>query len=120
MVSIRPYSDLTSCSGLPDATLFIVNPVTGLPPMVSETDYLFGKKLGKPVAGISIADQKVSVALDKTPRGVSSGLESPSGRSVKFRVMGNGMGDSATDIVGGLLDSPFRLQWREIPGLRTR
>ena len=120
MVSVRPYSDLTSCSGLPDATLFIVNPVTGLPPMVSETNYLFGMQNRKPVAGISIADQKVSIALDKTPRGASSGLESPSGRSVKFRVMGNGIDDSATDILGNLPDSESRLQWREIPGLRTR
>ena len=121
MVSIRPPAGgPNSCSALPESTLYIVNPVTGLPPMVSSNDALFGKYGEKPVVGISIADQKVSIALDKTIRAVSPGLVSPSGQSVKFRVMGNGDVGEATDIVGKLPDAESRLQWREIPGLRTK
>jgi type IV pilus assembly protein PilY1 len=120
MVSIRPNADQTSCGGLPEATLYIVNPVTGLPPMMSDSDYLFGNHNGKPVFGISIADQKVSFAFDKTSAKVSPGLVVPSGRSAKFRAMGNGVDPSATDITGFLPDPALRLQWREIPGLRTR
>jgi type IV pilus assembly protein PilY1 len=120
MVSIRPNADQTSCGGLPEATLYIVNPVTGRPPMMSDSDYLFGNHDGNPVFGISIADQKVSFAFDKTSAKVSPGLVVPSGRSAKFRAIGNGVDPSATDTRGYLRDPALRLQWREIPGLRTR
>jgi hypothetical protein len=62
----------------------------------------------------------VAIALDKTNRAISPGLVSPDGEFVKFRVMGNGSGQEPTELVGGLRDKRARLQWREIPGLRTR
>ena len=119
MVSIRPNSLATSCSGLPEATLYMFNPVTGLP-----TVSLFGTQPdGKEVVvGISIADQKVAFALDNSSRDASYGrdLESESGRFVKVRVMGSGTGEGGTDLVVQFPDPVARLQWREIPGLRTR
>ncbi|MFN9815006.1 MAG: hypothetical protein ACK53K_04000 [Burkholderiales bacterium] len=68
------------------------------------------------VVGIPIADQKVSFVLDRTGRAPTYGgtLQSESGRSVVFRAVGKD-----TD-VGIQMPSPeSRLQWREVPGLRT-
>ncbi len=99
--------------GVPTAiTLFAFDSTSGLPSVnVFETANGGGK-----VVGIPIADQKVSFALDRTGRAPHYGetLKSSSWRSVVFRAMGKG-----TDIGINMPASESRLQWREIPGLRT-
>jgi type IV pilus assembly protein PilY1 len=110
-VSIRPNSNPTSCDGLPEASLFSLDPVSGLPAV-----NVFGMQSGQKVVGIPISDQKIAFALDRTGRAPTYGgsLQSSSGRGVVIR------GIAKTEDTGiQMPDQESRLQWREVPGLRT-
>ena len=115
MSTIRPpsnFTSTTSCAApLPASTLFFLDPLSGLPSV-----NVFGVQGSHKVVGIPIADQKVSFALDRTGRSPTYGgtLKSESGRSVVFRAIGKD-----TDIGINMPSTESRLQWREVPGLRT-
>jgi type IV pilus assembly protein PilY1 len=115
MSTIRPSSNnSTICTAaLPKATLFFFDPISGLPSV-----NVFGVKgpSNNKVVGIPIADQKVSFVLDRTGRTPTYGgtLQSESGRSVVFRAVGKD-----TDVGINMPSPESRLQWREVPGLRT-
>ncbi len=113
MVSVRPNSNTQSCSQLPEATLYVFNPVTGVPgPAV------LGTSGTNALVGLAIQDQKVILVLDATGRSSDYGgalASAQGGRKADVRVVGP---KEDTSISFGLSDA--RIQWREIPGLRTQ
>jgi type IV pilus assembly protein PilY1 len=138
MTSIRPIStNGVSCSDLPLATLFVFDPVTGLP----NSDVLGPPTLVNGVAtsftiGIPVDDQKLRFANDRTPapsltactKGepgctctgtgaaevCSKAPKCPDG-SGSLRGIGR---DTDTNLC--FSQSNSRIQWREVPGLRTK
>lgn len=120
--SVRPQSTADaaqSCSQDPRGTLYAFNPVDGLPVrnlFVTDASYM----------GINSAD-KLIIVSDATPLGRPLPGEGGSGGSG-----GNGSGCPAGTVASRAIGSDgkeriicspansLRIQWREIPGLRTR
>jgi len=132
MTSIRPTAESgVSCSDKPLATLFVFDPVTGLP-----NSSVLGP-LGTYTIGIAVEDQKLRFANDRTPapslrpkctKGepgctctTNAAKEEvcteppicPDG-SGSLRAIGR-----KTDANLCFSQSSARIQWREVPGLRT-
>lgn len=113
MVSVRPNADTQSCSQLPLATLYIFDPVSGtpLPPVL-------GSSGTRAVVGVVINDQKVSFVSDARGGATTYGQDSSTGygsSTAKTTAIG-----ANTDIAVGYGLQNTRIQWREIPGLRTQ
>ena len=145
MTSIRPPSDKTvvSCSDESLATLFIFDPVTGLPnsnvlgPPTTTIDPGTGLPTITNTIGIAVDDQKLRFANDRTPApsltpSCTKGeagctcVADKDGKDVctKPPICPDGSGslraigrDTNTNLC--FSQSNARIQWREVPGLRT-
>ena len=126
----RPKSGVNECSAEPDSSLYGVDPISGRPERnMQGTITVGGEK--KIVAAREAVDQSVIIVVDRTRKpftksckageagcncvGSTCTKESPicgSGQRA-FRALGR-----TTDVVLCTSTSP-RLQWREVPGLRT-
>lgn len=122
--SIRSPASLgTSCSAQPDAALYVFDPISGLASrsLLGTVDV---NGVQTAVLGRNVSDQKVrdvADATDETTDGTGSGtpggqtrLPSCPGGGAATRYVGR-----TTDLVTCTPQSNARLQWREIPGLRT-
>jgi len=126
----RPKSGVNECSAEPDSSLYGVDPISGRPERnIQGTITINSEKVI--VAAREVDDQPISVVSDRTKKpftkscnageagctcvGSTCTKESPicgSGQRA-FRALGR-----TTDVVLCTSTSP-RLQWREVPGLRT-
>ncbi|MDD2180201.1 PilC/PilY family type IV pilus protein [Acidovorax sp. D2M1] len=129
-VTVRPKSDVNECTATPNASLYTVDPISGRPERNTQgTITVSSQKVI--IAGKEIGDQKVKVVNDRTKKpftksckagesgctcvGATCTKDTPicsPGQRAK-RVTGR-----SADAVLCTSSSP-RLQWREIPGLRT-
>lgn len=132
--TVRPKTTIDNCSNTPDAALYTIDPVSGKAERNSQgttnvggTSYLN--------AGADIPDQKVKVVSDRTKRNFTKECRSgepgctckqvDGGQSCEKEKSTCAPGQSALRVAGqgtdvSLCYSPnARVQWREIPGLRT-
>lgn len=132
MTSIRPVSaGGVSCSDLPLATLFVFDPITGLP-----NSSVLGP-LDSYTIGIPVDDQKLRFANDRTPApSLTSCTKGESGCTCTADKDGNEVctkppicpdGSGSLRAIGRdtnrelcFSQSNARIQWREVPGLRTK
>jgi type IV pilus assembly protein PilY1 len=144
--SIRPPLT-TGCDNVPLGTLYLVDPETGLAadsPLGRTTVTIGGVTTTVPIAGLTISDQRLRIVNDATDRTTpptgspvapdAAGNCPAGGKAVaqpdgtqrcEQRVCPNG--SAALRLVGASEDRSLcfnqansRIQWREIPGLRTR
>lgn len=120
--SVRPKTDIESCNNTPNSTLYAIDPIAGRNTRTGLKD-----ETGAVFAGIATADQKW-ITVNNTTTAISSNKTCTTGTA--GCVEGNSQGDASGDQVckslinnGGktnLCYNPLgRVQWREIPGLRT-
>jgi type IV pilus assembly protein PilY1 len=114
VTSIRPAS-VNACQQSPEASFFVLDPDSGMPNSdllgtVTTTD-VNGNTVTLPAAFIPIADQRVRIVDDGTKPATP---HCPAGYVAK-RVVGD-----LTDEIKCVPLTNTRIQWREIPGLRTR
>lgn len=118
--SVRPPVTTTpeSCFSTPAGSLFAVDPVTGLARAGAlGTMGGSGNESGEDVIGVASADQKVRFANDTSGRMTSpppGGGVCPAGYS-SLRVVGK-----TADLNLCFSQGTARIQWREVPGLRTQ
>ncbi|WP_265310864.1 pilus assembly protein [Verminephrobacter aporrectodeae] len=134
-VTVRPKGAASSdCSSTPESSLYTVDPISGRAErniqgsiMVSNLDVL--------VAANDISDQKVRVVADRTKKPFKtttkactageSGCTCVGTKCTKQEAPVCGPGQRAKRVTGRSVDAVLctstapRLQWREIPGLRT-
>jgi type IV pilus assembly protein PilY1 len=132
--TVRPKTTVDNCSNTPDAALYTIDPVSGKAERnsqgitnISGTSYVN--------AGADIPDQKVKVVSDRTKRNFTKECRAgepgctckpvDGGQSCEKDKPTCAPGQSALRVAGqgtdvSLCYSPnARVQWREIPGLRT-
>lgn len=129
--TVRPKSsDADSCTAAPDASLYAINPFAGQPVAdVQGTTTVDG--VTRFIAGVAIADQKVRISTDQTRRATetrctagspgcacagSSCTKTASCATGGSHLAVDGASTAASQCTGHL---SLRLQWREVPGLRT-
>lgn len=140
MTSIRPLirtGRIDTCSDLPLATLFVFDPVTGLPNSnVLGPPTLVNGVVDSYTIGVPVDDQKLRFANDRTP---APSLTSCTAGEAGCTCTGTGAAEVCTkapkcpDGSGSLRgigrdtdtnlcfsQSNSRIQWREVPGLRTK
>lgn len=132
--TVRPKTTIDNCSNTPDAALYTIDPVSGKAERVSQgTTNISGTSYVN--AGADIPDQKVKVVSDRTKRNFTKECRSgepgctckpvDGGQSCEKEKANCAPGQSALRVAGqgtdvSLCYSPnARVQWREIPGLRT-
>ena len=130
--TVRPKSNtLNYCSTSPDASLYTVDPLSGRAEKITQgTVVQNGLTLN--VVGGDIGDQIVRVVNDRTQRAFSQkcvkgepGCECDENDQNCKKAAACGPGQLAKRVVGKNADATIcygtspRIQWREIPGLRT-
>jgi type IV pilus assembly protein PilY1 len=133
--TVRPKTTVDNCSNTPDAALYTIDPVSGKAERNSQgTTNIGGTSYVN--AGSDIPDQKVKVVSDRTKRNFTKECRAGDPGCTCKAVEGGGQscekdkstcapGQSALRVAGqgtdvSLCYSPnARVQWREIPGLRT-
>jgi type IV pilus assembly protein PilY1 len=144
--SIRPPLT-TGCDNVPLGALYLVDPETGLAadsPLGRTTVTVGGVTTTVPIAGLTISDQRLRIVNDATdrttpptgspvvpdslgrcPAGGKAVAQSDGSQRCEERVCQSG--SAALRLVGANEDRSLcfnqadsRIQWREIPGLRTR
>ncbi|MEO8122396.1 MAG: pilus assembly protein PilY, partial [Rhodoferax sp.] len=136
LTTVRPKTTTDNCSNAANATLYTIDPISGKSEKNNQgTITVDGLKVL--IAGTEIPDQKVRVVNDRTKRSftkecrkgdpgctctVIEGVEKCEKDSGKPECTA---GQSALRVVGQGTDTSLcyspnaRIQWREIPGLRT-
>ena len=128
-VSTRPKVELNECNTLPANTLYMLDPISGLPERNTlGTVLVDGMKLQ--VAGKDIGDPKVRIVSNRRPaprvacQAGDAGCTC-TGTDCSKEAPVCGAGQRSLSAVGRGADAAIcystapRLQWREIPGLRT-
>jgi len=132
--TVRPKTTVDNCSNTPDAALYTIDPVSGKAERNSQgTTNIGGSAFVN--AGSDIPDQKVKVVSDRTKRNFTKECRSGDAGCTCKPIDGQQVcekekptcapGQSALRVAGqgtdvSLCYSPnARVQWREIPGLRT-
>lgn len=124
--SIRPPGATVDCAARPGSTLYLFDPISGLPSrrLLGTVDV---GGIATSVMGVEVADQKLRDVGDDTrdTRGLPGVPPCTGTNCTPAPVCPDG--SAATRYVGGSTDvftctpqTTARLQWREIPGLRTR
>jgi type IV pilus assembly protein PilY1 len=142
--SIRP-PETTGCDNVPIGALYLVDPETGLAansPLGQTTVTINGVTTTVSIAAVTIADQRLRIVNDATDRTNGSPVapgpagtcaagsklvpQSDGTQLCEARVCPNGsaalraVGGGGTDRSLCFNQQDSRIQWREIPGLRTR
>ena len=119
--TVRPPSTTANtCIQAPEPSLFVVDPISGLPSssaMGTVTVMSGGVETLYTKIGGAVQDQKVRFAVDNTTKTVGGGGGAgscPAGYS-SLRVIGKNSNMNLCFSQGNA-----RIQWREIPGLRTQ
>lgn len=130
LVAVRPKTSTDDCSNTPNASLFMIDPISGRAERkvqgtatIGSTTYI--------VAATDISDQKVRVVNDRTTRPFSTTCKAGEpgctcvGTTCTKTSATCGAGQGAFRVTGQSADATVcyslspRLQWREVPGLRT-
>jgi type IV pilus assembly protein PilY1 len=144
--SIRPPAT-TGCDNVPLGALYLVNPETGLAadsPLGTTTVTVGGVTTTVSIAALTVTDQRLRIVNDATDRTTpptgtpvvpGPGGSCPSGSKARPQPDGTQLceqrvcpdGSAPLRVVGASEDRSLcfsqadsRIQWREIPGLRTR
>lgn len=128
-VSTRPEAVGVKCNTLPSTTLYTIDPISGMPERVTQ-GYVQVDGMQLLVAGKDIGDPKVRMVTNKRPppRGACRAGDPGCncvGSDCTKEAPPCGPGQRSLSAVGRGADATIcysvapRLQWREIPGLRT-
>lgn len=117
--SLRPESnEASSCDLAPLSTLFAFNPITGRPVpgllttmVVTNPD---GTQTSYTVYGANTKDQRLTISLDGREPTSAGATACPVGK-IKVGFLGKNV-----DANGCAPASSLRIQWREIPGMKTK
>lgn len=129
-VAVRPKTITTECTSTPNAALYTVDPISGRAERNTQ-GFITVDTLKIPVAAKEIGDQKVRVVNDRTKKPFTKTCKSGEpgctcvGATCTKETPTCGPGQRAKRVTGRSADAVIcsstapRLQWREIPGLRT-
>jgi type IV pilus assembly protein PilY1 len=126
--SIRPPVS-TACEKQPEATLYALNPETGLPDNAAlgtvETT-VNGVTSAVPLIGVPVEDQRLRIVNDASNRTTTTTVTT-GGTTTTTTTPVCPDGSASLRLVGAKADRSLcfsqansRFQWREIPGLRTK
>lgn len=135
--SVRPKTTTANCSDTPNVTLYTIDPISGKPEKNIQGTTTISDGTTSTVysnAGTDIQDQKIRIVSDRTVRPFSKKCHRGDPNCTCTTV--NGVetcttnpscseGQSAARVIGQGADATIcyngggRVQWREIPGLRT-
>ncbi len=130
MVGVRPKSAANQCTDTPNSTLYAIDPISGKPERTVQGSIVLNT-LKVNVAGREIGDQKVRVVTDRTKRPFTNACKAGepgctcSGSTCTKESPTCGPGQGAKRVTGRNADATMcysmspRMQWRDIPGLRT-
>lgn len=130
LVGVRPKSGSNLCSDTPSTTLYTIDPISGRPERNVQGSLVVGSKT-MIVAGKDIGDQKVRVVNDRSKKPFTKTCKAGepgctcTGSTCEKASPTCGPGMGAKRVVGRNADaimcfsSSPRMQWRDVPGLRT-
>ncbi|AVS79566.1 pilus assembly protein PilY [Paracidovorax avenae] len=130
LVGVRPKSASNQCTDTPNTTLYTIDPISGQAERnVQGTLTLSTSTVN--IAGREIGDQKVRVVTDRTTRPFTNKCKAGeagcvcTGSNCTKSTPTCGPGQGAKRVTGRNADATMcysmspRMQWRDIPGLRT-
>jgi type IV pilus assembly protein PilY1 len=129
MVGVRPKSGTNQCSDTPNATMYTIDPISGRAERnVQGTMVISSNKIN--IAGREIGDQKIKVVNDRSKKPFTRDCKAGdpnctcTGDDCK-KPPTCGPGQGAKRAIGRNADAIMcyslspRMQWRDVPGLRT-
>jgi type IV pilus assembly protein PilY1 len=129
MVGVRPKSGTNQCSDTPNATMYTIDPISGRAERnVQGTMVVSSNKIN--IAGREIGDQKIKVVNDRSKKPFTRDCKAGdpnctcTGDDCK-KPPTCGPGQGAKRAIGRNADAIMcyslspRMQWRDVPGLRT-
>lgn len=131
MVGVRPKSASNQCTDTPNSSLYTIDPISGRPERNAQGSVTVGSS-SLYIAAREIGDQKVRVVNDRTKKPFTNSCKSGeagctcTGANCTKPTPTCGSGQGAKRVTGRSADaiicygSSPRLQWRDIPGLRTK
>lgn len=129
-VGVRPKTTTAECTSTPNAALYTVDPISGRAERNTQGFITVGM-VKTPIAAREIGDQKVRVVNDRTKKPFTKSCKAGEsgctcvGATCTKATPTCGPGQRAKRVTGRSADAVIcsstapRLQWREIPGLRT-
>lgn len=129
-VAVRPKTSTAECTSTPNAALYTVDPISGRAERNTQ-GYIMVGGVKTPIAAKEIGDQKVRVVNDRTKKPFTKTCKAGepgctcTGPTCTKSSPTCGPGQRAKRVTGRSADAVIcsstapRMQWREIPGLRT-